>query len=76
MAAVDSVPLLLIHGEADSIVAAHHSQRLLEQATTTKELWLVPEAGHIQAMRSKEMRGRLAAFMRQRLSEQVAVAPR
>jgi fermentation-respiration switch protein FrsA (DUF1100 family) len=76
VAGVGPVPLLLIHGESDSIVAAHHSQRLLQQATGPKELWLVPETGHIQALRNKEMRGRLAAFMRQRLGEQIAAAPR
>jgi uncharacterized protein len=75
VAAVSPVPLLLIHGQADSIVAAHHSQRLLEQAAGPKQLWLVPEAGHIQALRSKEMRARLAVFMSQQTAQQVAAAP-
>jgi fermentation-respiration switch protein FrsA (DUF1100 family) len=76
VAAVSPRPLLLIHGEADSTVAPHHSQRLLEQATGPKELWLVPEAGHIQALRSKEMRKRLATFMNQHSTEQVAASGR
>ena len=76
VAGVSPVPLLLIHGGADSIVAPHHSQRLLEQAAGPKELWLVPEAGHIQALRSKEMRKRLAAFISQRATQQIAATAR
>ena len=71
VASVSPVPLLLIHGKADRIVPPHHSQMLLEQAMGPKELWLVPEAGHIQALRNKDMRARLAAFMRQHLTDQV-----
>src|SRR4051812_45644292 len=75
VASVSPVPLLLVHGKADSIVPPHHSQMLLDQATGPKELWLVPEAGHIQALRSKEMRARLATFMRLQTTQQVAAAP-
>jgi len=74
VASVSPVPLLLIHGKADRIVPAHHSERLLEQAMGPKELWLVPEAGHIQALRSKEMRAKLAAFMRQHVTGQVVAS--
>jgi uncharacterized protein len=74
VAGIGPVPLLLIHGEADGIVGAHHSQRLLDQASGPKELWLVPEAGHIQALRSKEMRKRLATFMSQHSTERVAAS--
>jgi fermentation-respiration switch protein FrsA (DUF1100 family) len=76
IAAVSPVPLLLVHGEADGIVPAHHSQRLLEQAAEPKQLWLVPQAGHIQGLRSKEMRQRLAEFMRQHSGEQLAATAR
>ncbi len=74
VAAISPVPLLLIHGTEDSVVPAHHSQRLLEQAIGPKELWLVPEAGHIQALRTREMRAKLATFMSQHATQQVAAA--
>jgi len=74
VASVSPVPLLLVHGEADSIVPAHHSQMLLEEATGPKELWLVPDAGHIQALRSREMRAKLATFLRQHVSEQIVAS--
>jgi fermentation-respiration switch protein FrsA (DUF1100 family) len=74
VAAISPVPLLLIHGTQDSVVPPHHSQRLLEQATGPKELWLVPEAGHIQALRTREMRAKLATFMGQHATQQVAAS--
>ncbi len=76
VAEVSPVPLLLIHGEADGVVPAHHSQRLLEQASGPKDLWLVPEAGHIQALRSREMRAKLARYMGQHAADQVAASAR
>jgi uncharacterized protein len=61
--ALSPIPVLFIHGEEDLIVPAHHSQRLYERAREPKELWLVPETGHIQAVRSRSMRQRLAEFL-------------
>jgi len=57
------MPLLLIHGNADSVVPVHHSRRLHERAREPKELWIVPEAGHIQALRSEAVRKRLANYL-------------
>jgi uncharacterized protein len=64
VAEVSPLPLLLIHGERDSIVPVRHSQRLYDAAAEPRELWLVPHAGHIQALRNPELRERLGAFMR------------
>jgi hypothetical protein len=61
--AVSPVPLVLIHGTADEIVPAHHSQRLYERAQEPKELWQVPGAGHIQAMRDAKVRERLTEYL-------------
>jgi hypothetical protein len=58
------LPLLLIHGERDTIVPPHHSCRLYESAGQPKELWIVPGAGHIQAMREPALRRRLSDFVR------------
>ena len=64
IAEVSPLPLLLIHGERDSVVPAHHSQRLYDAAAEPRELWLVPHAGHIQALRDAKLRQRLSEFLR------------
>jgi len=61
--ALSPLPLLLIHGERDVVVPPRHSQRLYELAGEPKELWIVPQAGHIQALRSESVRRRLAEFL-------------
>ena len=62
------IPLLFIHGDADTIVPLHHSQRLYELAGFPKDLWVVPGAGHIQAMKDKEVRRRLKQYLLDKLS--------
>lgn len=62
--AVSPLPLLLIHGERDTIVPPHHSQQLYEAAAQPKELWLVAAAGHIQSVRDPALRRRLSDFVR------------
>jgi fermentation-respiration switch protein FrsA (DUF1100 family) len=61
--AISPVPLLLIHGDRDVIVPPQHARRLHELAGEPKELWIVPEAGHIQALRSDSVRRRLAEYL-------------
>jgi uncharacterized protein len=42
-------PLLLIHGTADEMIPASHTQRLYDAAGSPKELWLAEGAGHCGA---------------------------
>jgi fermentation-respiration switch protein FrsA (DUF1100 family) len=63
VAALSPIPLLLIHGQRDGIVPPHHSQLLFERAQEPKNLWSIPDAGHIQALRSADVRKRLAQFL-------------
>jgi pimeloyl-ACP methyl ester carboxylesterase len=44
-----TVPVLLIHGEADHNIAPRHSQLIANAAPDHVELWLVPHAGHTMA---------------------------
>lgn len=44
-----SIPVLLIHGEADRNIAPLHSQLIAAAAPGHVELWLVPHAGHTMA---------------------------
>lgn len=62
--AVSPRPLLLIHGERDAIVPAHHSKLLYDAASEPKDLWLLPAAGHIQSVRDPALRRRLSDFVR------------
>ena len=68
--AVSPIPLLLIHGEADTIVPAQHAQRLFERAAAPKALWLVPDAGHIQALRDVGVRRRLTDYLAERCGDE------
>ncbi len=41
-----AAPLLLIHGEADPVVASRFGRRLFEAAAEPKTAWFIPGAGH------------------------------
>ena len=49
-------PIFFIHGKKDSYVRAEQANRFYEQAQEPKFLWIVPKAGHNQAV---EVAGRL-----------------
>jgi fermentation-respiration switch protein FrsA (DUF1100 family) len=66
--ALSPIPILFIHGDADTIVPLHHSQRLYELAGFPKDLWVVPGAGHIQAMKDRDVRRRLTQYLLDKLS--------
>ena len=42
-----NMPVLFLHGEADSIVPYTMSRRLYEAAPSPKRLFLIPEADHV-----------------------------
>jgi fermentation-respiration switch protein FrsA (DUF1100 family) len=68
MANISPVPLLILHGDRDTIVPMHHGQRLYDAAREPKQLWIVPGAGHIQTMKDSVQRDRLVAWLREALS--------
>jgi uncharacterized protein len=61
------LPVLIIQGEADTIVPAHHARSLFEAAGKPKALWLIEGGGHIQALASADVRGALAEWLRAQL---------
>jgi fermentation-respiration switch protein FrsA (DUF1100 family) len=63
VARLSPVPLLLVHGAADEVVPPEHARRLFEAAGEPRELWVVPETGHIEAFTKAENRERLLAFL-------------
>lgn len=60
---ISPIPLLLIHGERDAVVATYHVQRLYERAKQPKELLLVPDATHIEAFASAAVRQHVIEFL-------------
>jgi hypothetical protein len=68
VADISPIPLLVIHGDRDPIVPAHHGQRLFELAREPKQIWIVPDGGHIQAFRKSEYRDRFVAWLTEVLS--------
>lgn len=60
---VAPVPLLIVHGEADSVIPIEHGRRLYAAAREPKDLWLVPGAEHIAAFRGPEWRARLVRYL-------------
>jgi fermentation-respiration switch protein FrsA (DUF1100 family) len=65
MKRISPIPLLVIHGDQDAIVPAHHGQRLYDAALEPKQLWVIPGAGHIQGMRQQMWRDRFVAYLRE-----------
>jgi uncharacterized protein len=56
------VPLLVVHGTDDVVVAPSHARRLYEAAREPRELWLVP-GPHVAAFTKLENRERLLAYL-------------
>ncbi len=67
VAKVTPIPLLIIHGENDSIVPMHHATRLYNAANEPKHLWVVQGIDHIEAFSQMDNRERLVAFMKDSL---------
>jgi alpha-beta hydrolase superfamily lysophospholipase len=61
---VAPIPVLLIHGTEDQIVPPDHSQQLYDAAGEPRQLWLIPDARHIQALTSKPIRQRLLDYLK------------
>jgi hypothetical protein len=71
MAALADRPLLLIHGTGDRLVAPREALRLYEATNGRAELWLVPGAGHVQAVDHPEYRERLRRFFAREASRPI-----
>lgn len=68
VADISPIPLLIIHGTRDSVVSSTHAQGLFNQAREPKQLWLEPDAEHIQALSSSVVRQQLVDFLQRSLA--------
>lgn len=60
---VSPTPLLVIHGDHDSIVPARFGRTIYDLARAPRALWIVPGGRHIDAMRRDEYKQRLLAVV-------------
>ncbi|MGM8366616.1 alpha/beta hydrolase [Virgibacillus sp. W0181] len=62
-------PLLIIHGDKDELVPLEMAHELYDAAGGEKELWIVPDAGHIKAYKNvtEQYDGRLLEFIKKTL---------
>jgi fermentation-respiration switch protein FrsA (DUF1100 family) len=60
---VSPIPLLIIHGDRDSIVPVDHGKRLFELAQEPKQIWIVSAGGHIQAFQHQSYRDRFVNYL-------------
>jgi uncharacterized protein len=61
---ISPIPLLIIHGTADTVVPYYHAKKLYAAAREPKELWTITGGGHVEAL------GRLQAEYEPRLLNQ------
>jgi uncharacterized protein len=60
-------PLFIIHGDQDELVPTEMADVLYNAASSEKELWIVPGAGHTEAytVAEEEYQNRLKAFLKE-----------
>lgn len=58
-------PLLIIHSAQDPIIPLTHAERLFATARQPKQMWIIPQGGHISAFRYADVRQRLLHYLSQ-----------
>ena len=62
-------PLLIIHSQHDPIIPLTHAEWLFEAAREPKQLWIIPQGGHISAFRYADVRERLLHYLSRILTD-------
>lgn len=70
---LDDVPLLVVHGDADTYIRPEHARWLFDAAVEPKELWLVPGGDHGPASDSPRHYEILPDEYAQRLTDWLAL---
>jgi pimeloyl-ACP methyl ester carboxylesterase len=66
IAAIADCPILLIHGTADKMIPSTESVRLQAAAGNHAQLWLIHDAGHLEAMEDPDYATRLRRFFEEK----------
>lgn len=64
---VSPIPFLVIHGDKDNTVPVLHGKALFAGAGEPKELWIVPNGGHIEAFRDMHYRQKFLEYLTKKL---------
>ncbi|WP_064093984.1 alpha/beta hydrolase [Rossellomorea aquimaris] len=61
----NGLPLFIIHGDQDKLVPTEMASRIYDAATSEKEIWIVPGAGHTEGytIAEREYKERLKNFI-------------
>jgi len=70
-----AMPLLLVHGARDPVVDVSHGRRLHAAARGPRELWVMPEGGHVDAFTHPANRERLLRYFETLASLPSSVTP-
>ena len=58
------IPLLVVHGDADSFFPLEHAEQLYGAARDPRELWIEPAFGHAEAAVTPELIARIGDWLR------------
>ena len=67
-ARIAPTPLLVVHGDRDGYFPVDHAEDIYAAAQEPKELWIVPGFGHAEAAASRELVGRIGAWVSRTVS--------
>lgn len=59
---ISPVPLLVVHGDADSFFPLEHGQQLYGAAAEPRELWIEPGFGHAEVAATPDLIKRIGAW--------------
>lgn len=60
---ISPVPLVIIHGDKDTVVPVSHAYTLYKKASEPKTLWIAEGKGHVKALDDEEIRKHLAGYL-------------
>jgi fermentation-respiration switch protein FrsA (DUF1100 family) len=60
---VSPIPILIIHGEKDTVVPVHHGQILYDVALQPKEFWRTSAPGHVRSFADEQVREKLVSYL-------------
>jgi fermentation-respiration switch protein FrsA (DUF1100 family) len=63
IAKISPLPIVIIHGNNDSIVPEHHGRILYDAALPPKEFWEVDRSGHVLAQADNDTRKKLLNYL-------------
>ena len=67
-ARISPIPLLIVHGDADTYFPVEHGESLYDAAAEPKELWIEPGFGHAENAASADLLRRIGTWLESQAS--------